>query len=145
VRISPSTLSWSKLKTSTTHLERKRRAVPSSSFGQALTALLETSTSKTATEAPEETGFIQSASTSRQNATDSAVLALKKTSLAKKRRAEEKSEAKAARAQIGERTEREERNRVRDVIGGWGGESERALRKVAQRGGTFLTNASGLY
>ena len=31
--------------------------------------------------------------------------------------------------------EREEKGRVRDVIGGWGAESERALRKVAQRGG----------
>ena len=32
--------------------------------------------------------------------------------------------------------EKEEKGRIKDVIGGWGGESERALRKVAQRGGT---------
>jgi len=36
-----------------------------------------------------------------------------------------------------ERKEKEDKNRIRDVIGGWGGESERALRKVAQRGGEF--------
>lgn len=29
-----------------------------------------------------------------------------------------------------------------DVIGGWGAESERALRKVAQRGGTFLLHSA---
>jgi hypothetical protein len=34
-----------------------------------------------------------------------------------------------------EKKEQEDKGRVRDVIGGWGGESERALRKVAQRGG----------
>lgn len=72
---------------------------------------------------------------STQSAPDTALLSLKKTSTARKRRAEEKSEAKAAKAQLGERKEREDRNRVTDVIGGWGGESERALRKVAQRGG----------
>lgn len=34
-----------------------------------------------------------------------------------------------------ERKQKEDIGRVKDVIGGWGGESERALRKVAQRGG----------
>ena len=122
--------------------ERKRRAIPPSSFGQALTALLETSTSKTAKppakQASDEPGSVEPLPTLVQNTPDTAVLALKKTSLAKKRRAEEKSEAKAAKAQSSERKEREDRNRVTDVIGGWGGESERALRKVAQRGGMPL-------
>ena len=85
---------------------------------------------------------MESVRTPAQTAPDTAVLALKKTSLVKKRRAEEKSEGKAAKAQLGERKEREERNRVTDVIGGWGGESERALRKVAQRGGVFLRHVT---
>lgn len=34
-----------------------------------------------------------------------------------------------------ERKEKEEKGRIKDVIGGWGAEGERALRKVAQRGG----------
>jgi len=38
-----------------------------------------------------------------------------------------------------ERKEKEDRGRIRDVIGGWGGESERSLRKVAQRGGMLDT------
>ena len=33
--------------------------------------------------------------------------------------------------------EKEEKSHLIDVIGGWGGENERALRKVAQRGGEF--------
>ena len=39
------------------------------------------------------------------------------------------------------RKEKEEKGRIKDVIGGWGGESERALRKVAQRGGTSYAPA----
>ncbi len=42
---------------------------------------------------------------------------------------------KAKKLLEGERKEKEERNHITDVIGGWGGESERTLRKVAQRGG----------
>lgn len=34
--------------------------------------------------------------------------------------------------------EQEDRGRIRDVIGGWGAEGERGLRKVAQRGGVCL-------
>lgn len=41
---------------------------------------------------------------------------------------------------LGEKKEREDTGRVRDVIGGWGGESERAFRKVAQRGVVKLFN-----
>lgn len=42
-----------------------------------------------------------------------------------------------------ERKKKEDIGRVKDVIGGWGGESERTLRKVAQRGGerTFVQRA----
>jgi hypothetical protein len=50
-------------------------------------------------------------------------------------RRKEKSQLKTQRAKDLSRKEAEEKGRVRDVIGGWGGESERALRKVAQRGG----------
>ncbi|KIJ57780.1 hypothetical protein HYDPIDRAFT_103853, partial [Hydnomerulius pinastri MD-312] len=39
-----------------------------------------------------------------------------------------------------ERKEKEDKGRIRDVIGGWGGESERSLRKVAQRGVVKLFN-----
>lgn len=75
--------------------------------------------------------------TASASAPATSLLALKKPSGARKRQNEEKAEAKARKNVIGERKEREDRNRVTDVIGGWGGESERALRKVAQRGGSF--------
>jgi len=118
--------------------------IPASAFGQALTTLLKTSTSKTAKSpaapASDEPRSTLPLSTLPHAAPDTAVLALKKTSLALKKRAEEKGEAEAVKAQSGERREREERNHVTEVIGGWGGESERALRKVAQRGVVKLFN-----
>lgn len=43
---------------------------------------------------------------------------------------------------IVEKKEHEEIGRIEDVIGGWGGESERALRKVAQRGGRLRATAA---
>jgi hypothetical protein len=52
-----------------------------------------------------------------------------------RKRNDEKLELKARKILRGERKEKEDKCRIRDVIGGWGGESERALRKVAQRGG----------
>jgi len=52
----------------------------------------------------------------------------------------EKQELKAKRAQRIERKDKEDKGRIFDVIGGWGGESERALRKVAQRGVVKLFN-----
>lgn len=107
-----------------------------------MTALLDTSTTaKTSAPTPSNADASASQSVAPSNAAssqaapDTALLSLKKTSAAQRRRAAEKSEAKAAKVQLGERKEREDRNRVTDVIGGWGGESERALRKVAQRGG----------
>ena len=57
-----------------------------------------------------------------------------------KRRREEKLEAKGKHVLQIEKKEKEDRGRVTDVIGGWGGESERALRKVAQRGGMLSTS-----
>ena len=57
-----------------------------------------------------------------------------KPSIARKRN-DEKLEAKGKKVLQVERKEKEEKGRIRDIIGGWGGESERALRKVAQRGG----------
>ncbi|KAG1864290.1 Rrp15p-domain-containing protein [Suillus subalutaceus] len=39
-----------------------------------------------------------------------------------------------------EKKEKADKGRIRDVIGGWGGESERSLRKVAQRGVVKLFN-----
>lgn len=126
--------------------ERKRRAIPTSSFGQALTSLLETSTTpkKGGKEAVDASSVVEEspAAYSTPSASTSvpapSLLALKKPSAARKRQKEEKAEAKARKNVLGERKEREDRNRVTDVIGGWGGESERALRKVAQRGGSFL-------
>lgn len=90
-------------------LKRKVRATRASAFGQTLQFLL-------ATETPSELP-----------------LSLK-PSLARKRN-DEKLELRAKKVLDVERKEREEKGRMKDVIGGWGGESERALRKVAQRGG----------
>ncbi|KAF5375045.1 hypothetical protein D9758_000364 [Tetrapyrgos nigripes] len=53
---------------------------------------------------------------------------------------DEKLEAKAKRVLLVERKEKEDKGRITDVIGGWGGEGERALRKVAQRGVVKLFN-----
>lgn len=92
-------------------LKRKRRATDPSSFGVTLNALLST------------------------DAPSSLPLSLK-PSVARKRN-EEKQELKAKKAQRIEKKEREDKGRIADVIGGWGGESERALRKVAQRGGGY--------
>lgn len=89
-------------------LKRKRRATSPSRFGTTLEALLETG-------APE------------------GVLGLR-PGIARRQK-EEKLERGALRVLEGERKEKEELGRVRDVIGGWGMEGERALRKVAQRGG----------
>jgi len=90
-------------------MKRKRRATDSSSFGATLNALLST------------------------NAPSSLPLSLKPS--AARKRNEEKQELKAKKAQRTEKKEREDKGHISDVIGGWGGESERALRKVAQRGG----------
>jgi len=91
-------------------LKRKRRATDPSNFGVTLNALLST------------------------NAPSSLPLSLKPSTA--RRRNEEKQELKAQKAQRIEKKEREDKGHVSDVIGGWGGESERGLRKVAQRGGT---------
>lgn len=88
--------------------KRKRRATDAVKFGATLQSLLTTN----APEAP---------------------LSLK-PSVAKKRR-DDKLEAKGKQVLQVERKEKEDRGRITDVIGGWGGEGERALRKVAQRGG----------
>lgn len=89
--------------------KRKLRATGSTTFGATLQSLLNT------------------------DAPTSLPLSLK-PSIARKRN-DEKLEQKAKRVLHVERKEKEDKNRIRDVIGGWGGESERALRKVAQRGG----------
>lgn len=96
--------------------ERKRRAVSPTPFGQALTTLLGTSTKTTQPLAllPEIA----------------------------KRKNEGKLEMRAHRLLQVERKERDDRGRVKDVIGGWGGESERASRKVAQRGGRYPSSLS---
>lgn len=96
-------------------LKRKRRATDPSTFGATLNALLSTST-------------------------PSALPLSLKPSAARKRN-EEKQELRAKKAQRIEKKEREDTCRISDVIGGWGGESERALRKVAQRGVVKLFNA----
>jgi len=91
--------------------KRKLRATGSATFGATLQSLLNT------------------------DAPSSLPLSLK-PSIARKRN-DEKLEQKAKRVLHVERKEKEDKNRIRDIIGGWGGESERALRKVAQRGGEF--------
>ena len=89
--------------------KRKLRATGSSNFGATLQSLLDT------------------------NAPSTLPLSLK-PSIAKKRN-DEKLELRAKKVLQIEKKEKEDKARVKDVIGGWGGESERALRKVAQRGG----------
>lgn len=92
--------------------KRKIRASGPSAFGAALQSLLETETPN--------------------------VLPLSlKPSLAR-RRNDEKLELKAKKVLAVEKKELEDKGRIREVIGGWGGDSERALRKVAQRGGMSL-------
>lgn len=87
----------------------RRRAVSPTRFGAALQSLLNT-------DAPSEQP-----------------LSLK-PSIARKRQ-DEKLEGKARKVLEEETKVKKEKNHVSDLIGGWGGESERALRKVAQRGG----------
>jgi len=95
-------------------LKRKRRATEPSHFGATLQSLLST------------------------DAPSGLPLSLKPSVAHQKNEAKLELEAKKA-IQI-ERKEKEERGRIRDVIGGWGGESERSLRKVAQRGVVKLFN-----
>lgn len=94
---------------STKTLKRKRRATEPSRFGATLQFLLDT------------------------DAPSTQPLSLK-PSVARNRN-DEKLELKAKKVLQIEKKEKEDKGRVVDVIGGWGGESERALRKVAQRGG----------
>ncbi|TFY68371.1 hypothetical protein EVG20_g3593 [Dentipellis fragilis] len=96
-------------------LKRKHRATEPAKFGATLLSLLDT------------------------DAPSSAPLSLQ-PAVARKRN-DDKLESKARRVVKFERKEREDKHRVTDVIGGWGGESERALRKVAQRGVVKLFNA----
>ncbi|KZV77518.1 hypothetical protein PENSPDRAFT_562020, partial [Peniophora sp. CONT] len=95
--------------------KRKHRATDAVHFGQALQGLLSTS------------------------APTSLPLALKPE--VARRKNEEALEKRARKVLTVEKKEKEDLGRVRDVIGGWGGESERALRKVAQRGVVKLFNA----
>jgi len=89
--------------------KRKIRATGPSNFGATLQSLLKT------------------------DAPSAAPLSLK-PSLSRKRK-DEKLELRAKKVLQVERKQKEDVGRIRDVIGGWGGESERTLRKVAQRGG----------
>ncbi|KAH7883506.1 Rrp15p-domain-containing protein [Phlebopus sp. FC_14] len=102
---------WTKSKKT---LKRKRRATEPSQFGATLQSLLDTEVPSTLP------------------------LSLKPSVTRKKSEAKLESQAKKV-IQI-ERKEREDKGRIRDVIGGWGGESERSLRKVAQRGVVRLFN-----
>lgn len=89
--------------------KRKIRATSPTQFGSTLEALLNTSVP---TAGP---------------------LALKPS--VQRRRKEKKDEYRSKKTLEIEKKEHEELGRITDVIGGWGGESERALRKIAQRGG----------
>ena len=91
--------------------KRKIRATKSSTFGATLQSLLHT-------DAPSDLPLSLKPSIARQ-------------------RNDEKLELKARKVLRVEKKENEERGRIRDVIGGWGGDTERGLRKVAQRGGWF--------
>jgi hypothetical protein len=98
-----------KLKKSSKTLKRKRRATEPSQFGATLQSLLDT-------QAP------------------SALPLSLRPNVARKKN-DEKLEKRAHKVLQIEKKEKEDKGRIKDVIGGWGGESERMLRKVAQRGG----------
>jgi hypothetical protein len=95
-------------------LKRKHRATDPSRFGATLQFLL-------ATDAP-----------------SSLPLSLK-PEVARKHN-DEKLEGKARKVLKVERKEKEDKCRIHDIVGGWGGEGERGLRKVAQRGGTSFSS-----
>ncbi|KAG1825849.1 CTLH/CRA C-terminal to lish motif domain-containing protein [Suillus subaureus] len=95
-------------------LKRKRRATEPSQFGATLQGLLDTI-------APSDLPLSLKPSIARQ-------------------KNGAKLELKAHRVIQIEKKEKADKGRVRDVIGGWGGESERSLRKVAQRGVVKLFN-----
>ena len=90
-------------------LKRKHRATDPSNFGATLQSLLKT------------------------DAPSGLPLSLKPS--VARRHNDEKLELRAKKLLKVEKKSKEEVGRIKDVIGGWGGESERALRKVAQRGG----------
>jgi hypothetical protein len=90
-------------------LKRKRRATEPSHFGATLQSLLNT-------DAPSTLPLSLKPSVTRQK--------------------HDKLELKANKLSRIEKREKDDNRRIRDAIGGWGGESERGLRKVAQRGGT---------
>ncbi|KAG6828708.1 hypothetical protein H0H92_007016 [Tricholoma furcatifolium] len=94
--------------------KRKIRATRASNFGATLQSLLNT------------------------DAPSTLPLSLK-PSIARKKN-DEKLESRAKKILQVEKKEKEDKGRITDVIGGWGGESERALRKVAQRGVVKLFN-----
>src|SRR6266404_4927001 len=111
-RQSPDTedeIAEAKLPKSKKTLKRKHRATDPSNFGATLQSLLQT------------------------NAPSGLPLSLKPSVVRK--RNDEKLELRARKLLKGEKKRKEEVGRIKDVIGGWGGESERTLRKVAQRGG----------
>ncbi|KAF5337021.1 hypothetical protein D9611_003128 [Ephemerocybe angulata] len=95
--------------------KRKLRATDTSKFGSTLQFLLNT------------------------DAPSNQPLSLK-PSIARKHN-DEKLELKAKKVLQIEKKEKEDKRRIKEVIGGWGGESERTLRKVAQRGVVKLFNA----
>ncbi|KAJ7706267.1 Rrp15p-domain-containing protein [Mycena rosella] len=95
-------------------MKRKIRASGTSTFGATLQSLLNT------------------------DAPSTLPLSLK-PSVGRKRN-DEKLELRAKKVLQVEKKEKEDKGRIVDVIGGWGGESERALRKVAQRGVVKLFN-----
>lgn len=98
-----------KLAKSKKTVKRKQRATDPSNFGATLQSLLNTDT---------PSGL---------------PLSLKPS--AARRHNDEKLELKAKKLLKGERKNKEEVGRIKDVIGDWGVEGERTLRKVAQRGG----------
>ncbi|TFK30351.1 hypothetical protein FA15DRAFT_698827 [Coprinopsis marcescibilis] len=96
-------------------LKRKLRATGAETFGTVLQNLLQTETPS------------------------SLPLSLK-PSITRKHQ-DGKLELKAKKVLQLEKKEQEDKRRIKDVIGGWGGQGERALRKVAQRGVVKLFNA----
>ena len=127
-------------------LERKRRATSPSTFGSLLTNLLSTdaSTSKHAPAPDASSSKKSKKSKSNSELQSSNILSLAPS--IKKTISARQLETRARKVLLVSRQEKEDKGRVKDVIGGWGGredgvggqEWERSLRKVAQKGGQYI-------
>ncbi|KAL7415917.1 Rrp15p-domain-containing protein [Mrakia frigida] len=127
--------------------KRKRRATSPSTFGSLLTNLLSTDAS-TSKHAPAADASSKKSKKSKSNSELQSSNILSLAPSIKKTISARQLETRARKVLLVTRQEKEDKGRVKDVIGGWGGredgvggqEWERSLRKVAQKGVVRLFN-----